>query len=79
MTKFETLMQQLTDMIAKGEVGKDEIRNVEYTLMSAYRKRQSDARKNEPGYAEKKAASIAKAAATRDQSKKRFRSFKCVL
>jgi hypothetical protein len=70
MTKFETLMQQLSDMAAKGEIGKDEIRDVEYTLMSARRKGQLDARKNEPGYADKKAASLAKAAATRDQSKK---------
>lgn len=70
MTKFETLMQQLTDMAAKGEIGNEDIKNVEYTLMSARRKSQSDARKNEPGYDEKKASSIAKASATRDQSKK---------
>jgi hypothetical protein len=70
MTKFETLMQQLSDMAAKGEIGNNEIKSVEYTLMSARRKGQSDARKNEPGYAEKKAASLAKAAATKDQSKK---------
>jgi hypothetical protein len=70
MTKFETLMQQLSDMAAKGEIGNNEIKSVEYTLMSARRKGQSDARKNEPGYAEKTAASLAKAAATKDQSKK---------
>ena len=70
MTKFETLMQQLSDMAAKGEIGNTDIKSVEYTLMSARRKGQSDARKNEPGYAEKKAASLAKAAATKDQSKK---------
>jgi hypothetical protein len=72
MTKFETLMQQLSDMAAKGEIGNSDIKNVESTLMSARRKGQSDARKNEPGYAEKKAASLAKAAATRAQSKKDF-------
>jgi hypothetical protein len=70
MTKFETLMQQLSDMAAKGEIGNSDIKNVEYTLMSARRKGQSDTRKNEPGYDEKKASSLAKAAATRDQSKK---------
>ena len=70
MTKFETLMQQLTDMAAKGEIGNEDIKNVESTLRSARRKGQSDARKNEPGYDEKKASSLAKAAATRDQSKK---------
>jgi hypothetical protein len=63
-------MKQLSDMAAKGEIGKDEIRNVEYTLMSARRKGQLDARKNEPGYADKKAASLAKATATKAQSKK---------
>ena len=70
MTKFETLMQQLSDMAVNGEIGNNEIKSVEYTLMSAYRKRQSDARKNEPGYSEKKAASLAKAAATKAQNKK---------
>jgi hypothetical protein len=70
MTKFETLMQQLSDMAAKGEIGNSDIKNVEYTLMSARRKGQSDARKNEPEYADKKAASLAKAAATKAQSKK---------
>jgi hypothetical protein len=79
MTKFETLMQQLIDMAASGEISNDEIKNVEYTLMSARRKGLSNTRKNEPGYAEKVASSVSKAAATKDQNKKDFKDLQAKL
>lgn len=67
---FEDLLQQLVTMAEKGEIGNEEIKNIEYELMSARRKGQSNARKASPDYAAKKAAAIAKAAITRDQNKK---------
>ena len=67
---LEDLLQQLVTMAEKGEIGNEEIKNIEYKLMSARRKGQSNARKASPDYADKKATAIAKAAITRDQNKK---------
>jgi hypothetical protein len=67
---FEDLIQQLAAMAEKGEISNDEIKSVEYKLMSARRRGQSNTRKASPDYSEKKAASIAQAVITRDQNKK---------
>jgi hypothetical protein len=67
---FEDLLQQLTTMAEKGEIGNDQIKSIEYSLMSARRKGQSDTRKNQPGYDAKKSSSLEKAAVTRVQNKK---------
>ena len=70
MADFKTIMQQLIDMAAKGEIGNDEIKSIEYQLVSARRKGQSALRKASPDYAAKKDDVIAKAANTRVQNKK---------
>lgn len=67
---FEDLLQQLKAMAEKGEISNEEIKSVEYELMSARRKGQANARKTSPDYADKKVAAVSKAAATRDQNKK---------
>jgi hypothetical protein len=67
---FEDLLQQLSDMAIKGEIGTDEIRGIQDTLMSARRQGQSATRKASPDYAAKKVASAEKASATRSQNKK---------
>lgn len=67
---FEDLLQQLSSMAEKGEIGTEEIRSIKDTLMAARRQGQSAARKADPNYAAKKAASAEKAAATRAQNKK---------
>lgn len=75
MADFKTLVQQLIDMAAKGEIGNDEIKSIQYQLVSARRKGQSDLRKTDPNYATKKADAAAKAANTRVQNKKEEEEF----
>ena len=50
MADFKTIMQQLIDMAAKGEIGNDEIKSIEYQLVSARRKGQSALRKASPAF-----------------------------
>ena len=67
---FEDLLQQLVTMAEKGEIGNEEIKNIEYELMSARRRGQTASRKASPDYAAKKAAATAKASITKAQNKK---------
>jgi len=51
-------------MAEKGEIGLEDIRNLEDTLMTARRKGQQAIRQSQPDYQEKRAASIQKAKET---------------
>jgi len=66
---FEDLLQQLSSMAEKGEIGNEEIKSIQNTLMSARRKGQQKVRQTQPGYEDKKKSSI-------EQGKQTNMSFK---
>ena len=68
---FEDLIQQLSAMAEKGEIGTEEIRSIKDTLMNARKQGQLAIRKADPEYAAKKSAAAQKAAVTRAANKKR--------
>lgn len=68
---FEDLIQQLSAMAEKGEIGTEEIRSIKDTLMSARKQGQLAIRKADPEYAAKKSAAAQKAAVTRAANKER--------
>ena len=63
-SEFNTLLNKLLQMAEKGEIELDDIRGIEGTLMSARRKGQQAIRQSQPGYEEKRKASIEKGKAT---------------
>lgn len=61
---FNTILSRLVQMAEKGEIGLEDIRNLENTLMTARRRGQQAIRQSQPDYQEKRAASIQKAKET---------------
>ena len=62
---FEDLIQQLSAMAEKGEIGTEEIRSIKDTLMNARKQGQLVARKADPEYAAKRSSAAQKAAVTK--------------
>jgi hypothetical protein len=62
---FEDLLQQLSSMAEKGEIGNEEIKSIQNTLMSARRKGQQNIRQTQPGYEDKKKSSTEQGKQTR--------------
>mgnify|MGYP003336248341 CR=1 FL=1 len=67
---FEDLIQQLSVMAEKGEIGTEEIRSIKDTLMAARKQGQLAVRKVDPEQAAKRSAAAQKAAITRAANKK---------